>query len=709
VTTLKDTTLDVTKLKFQRGDGYYDAGDRVINLKLAAAVETTPTSAIQRIEVRDLSGDLAAGKLTMTKPIVVTQLAGSPAVNGGVELRGQLGDALRMLEAYQGAKAGTKYPYAGDYVLAQTFTSQADTTQLAGSLKATKFTAYDPANPKQVTFSEDQLSLTNDVSADVKTATATIRDFSLNMQSTGALALTLSNGQLIDWADERKIADKLQAKLRIDWPKFWTLVRPMLDPKTLESLKDLELAGVMDKTFTVSGSYPATGKNRRGQAVPLPMQNSLKFLTAEGGLAIDRVAASGLDVQKLDIPVVLRKGILYVSGARPITCNGGTIDLNNLQLDLTAVDPTNKDALVMLLTIPDANKKLFVNVSLNPVLAETFLGSYVNTAFSGSQKATGALDLTSVYCDRLPLGQYMKQPGNPGRAQFVMSVSAVQLKGEGIGQLTGAIGTALSAFGGGMDRFEDLEGSITDAVITIDKGKVTHKLPLKTDRLGTWVFDGNLDMASQRFSFLNMEVPTTLFNSRDLTKYAGNSITFPFSGPIKRPTLSKDFVAKFAQENLKDALPNLLGNVLNKGKDKKSKDGGKSRDAGDSRSSVDEAKPTEKANPREDAIGGLLDLAGGLLNKDKDKDKKRDDRRAMPEQRDAREPGGARDGAAPPRDIGDPPVSGSPRPAGERRGPDDVGDQRISSEPRSANPPTTAPATAPAGRKVSGRTRDARD
>src|SRR5438067_3520470 len=142
-------------------------------------------------------------------------------MDGAVELQGQLADALRLLEAYQGAKAGTKYPYAGEYVLTQNLSTQADTTRLAGTLKASKFKVYDPADPQKVTFTEDLLTITNDLAANTKTDTATIHNLAINMQSTGALAVVLSNGQLIDWANQRKIADKLQAHVRIDWPKLW--------------------------------------------------------------------------------------------------------------------------------------------------------------------------------------------------------------------------------------------------------------------------------------------------------------------------------------------------------------------------------------------------------------------------------------------------------------------------------------------------------
>ena len=113
--------------------------------------------------------------------------------------------------------------------------------------------------------------------------------------------------------------------------------------------------------------------------------------------------------------------------------------------------------------------------------------------------------------------------------------------------------------------------------------------------------------------------------------------------------------------------PNLLEGAI-KGKDK-GKGGG-----GSPRSSTDDANTSqENPKPKQDGVGELLDIAGGLLNKDKNKDKKKDDRE-MRDNPDSR----------------------------------DIGNQRISSDPKPAA--ATAPSTAPTTqRNVSGRTRGLRE
>src|SRR6185503_12661006 len=114
-------------------------------------------------------------------------------------------------------------------------------------------------------------------------------------------------------------------------PKFWSIVSPMLDPETLKSYEDLKLAGTMERDFTISGAFPATGKNKRGQVVPLPFQASIKQLRATGALSIPQLSVSGLDFRDAFIPVILEKGIALVQDAskpkgegripQPIVCN----------------------------------------------------------------------------------------------------------------------------------------------------------------------------------------------------------------------------------------------------------------------------------------------------------------------------------------------------------------------------------------------------
>jgi hypothetical protein len=716
-TVLKDTSLDITGLKFQRGDGYY-ASDKPINLKLAAAIDSIepPTAAdpkkpqplmatVKKIEIRELTGDVSAGQLTMPKPIVLTNLsAPSPTVDGAVDLRGALADALRLLEAYQGAKAGTKYPYAGDYVLTQNVSSQGDTARLVGTLKASKFKVYNPADPQQVTFAEDLLTVTNDVAANDKTDTATINNLAINMQSTGALAITLSNGQLIDWSNGRKIADKLTAHLRIDWPKFWALVRPMLDPDTQKSFEDLELAGVMERDFTVSGAFPANGTDRRGQPIALNTAQSLRFVNAYGGMKIDRVSVSGLDVRDLELPVTLEKGILYIRDAgkasadrypKAFACNGGTIDLGGIQIDLrhTAAD----GSITPWFTIPDANKLVMKNVAFNPLLAGSTIGNYVNPGFSGAEDARGRVTLTSVECRDVPMDWFTasKKEGavlnkrdrraaasqSNGRGEFQLAISEMQLK------------APLLPF---LFKTDQLTGQVRKGTIIVENAIVKSDLPVELDMGGkaTLAWSGSVNLQDRRILNFNTAIPKQLLADlpllRNNEKFIPAVVNVPMSGSFDAPKIdlagavTKSLLPGFGSgkpEDLIKSLPDLINQAKGGGKKDKSDRNAPSGDEPINRDPKAAADSTpDKARPKDDAVGDLLDIAGGLLNKNKKKDKDRTNERDM-------------------RDSRDNPTR-----------PSDPGNDRISSDPPAASPPATVPSTAPATqRNVSGRTRDARD
>jgi hypothetical protein len=507
------------------------------------------------------------------------------------------------------------------------------------------------------------------------------------MQSTGALALALSNGQLIDWGNQRKIADKLTAHLHIDWPKFWTLIRPMLDPDTQTSFADLEIAGVMDRDFIVSGGYPATGNNRRGQPITLNTAQSLRFLTASGGLKIDRVSLSGLDVRDLELPVALEKGILYIQDAskpkaqrypQAFACNGGSIDIGGLQINLNHTGPDG--SIVPWFTIPDADKLVMKNVAFNPLLAGSTLGNYVNPGFSGAEDARGRVTLTSAQCKDLPLDWFTsskkenvnrrdRRPASrsDGRAEFLVAITEMQLKAPFLPFLL---------------KTDQLSGEVRKGQIIVENGIVKSDLPIVLDNdNGTLAWTGEVNLQDRRILHFNTAIPKQLLADlpllRNNEKYIPNIVNVPISGSFDAPkvdlvgAVTKSLlpgVGSGKPEDLIKNLPDLINGLK----------GGKKNDrnrppSGDEPRSANDDAPAPRDNaakPKDDRVGDLLDLAGGLLNKNK----KKDDRPESKDMRDSRDPG----------------------------------DQRNSADPKPA--PATAPATAPTTqRNVSGRTRNARD
>ncbi|HEY7117846.1 MAG TPA: hypothetical protein VH475_14755, partial [Tepidisphaeraceae bacterium] len=710
-TLVKDTSLTINNLSFRRGDGFYESKDGKIDLKLSAAIDTdanpAAASAIRKLQIQELSGDLDAGQLKLTQPIVVTNLAAPlPSISGGVQMTGALAVGLRMLEALQGAKPASKYPYTGNYDLTEAISTQGNTIRLVGGLKASKFRAYDPTDLKTVTFAEDLLTIANDVAADSTTDTATLNNLALNMQSTGALALAITNGQLIDWSDQRKIAKELDAKLRIDWPRLWPIVKPMLDPDTQKSLEDLQLAGVMERTFKVNGSFPATGTDKQGRRIELDTAQALRFINAYGGLHFDRVAVSGLDVRNLDLPVSLERGICYIQDAtkpkgqrypQPFACNDGTIDIGGLQIDLRHVAANG--SILPWFTIPDANKVIFKNVALNPLFADSTIGNYVNPGFAGATDARGRVTLTSVECRDVPLDWFTasKKPGqappqqpqqpahrqrttqSDGRAEFLLAISEMQLK------------APLLPF---LLNTDTLSGQVTKGRITVENGIVRSDIPMELENgRMTLAWTGAVNLQDRQILNFNTAIPKQLIAElpilRNNAKFIPNVINVPIAGAFDKPhidlagAVTKSFLPGIGSgkpEDIINQLPGLLGGGGKKDKDK------------DNPSAQDK---NMRSGNSDDPLAGLRDLAGGLLNQKGSGGGTNPADRAAPAPANDRVTGNER-------------ISGEPRTASERRPAAPVtGDERISSTPRPTT--TTAPTTtAPAERNVSGRTRAAR-
>jgi len=346
----------------------------------------------------------------------------------------------------------------------------------------------------------------------------------------------------------------------------------------------------MNREFELSGSFPRTGTDRRGRVVTLPIQNSLRFLIAEGGITIPKLHVMGMDIENLNLPIFLEKGIVYIAdhtdgktlrAPTPISCNGGTIDLAaDIRLDLNQPDPKYPGQIVPLLTFGKPNWPLLKNIRITPALARTTLGKYINTAFSEAQKANGLMNISIVYCEALPLGARAKEPGATGRAKFEMSMSAVEIQSGGLGVLGTAVSFLASKApgGGGGEKgaaFDSIAGSIEKSTVSIEKGRIIHDLNLKTDRLGEWQFDGNLTLTNREYDYLKVRIPTGIIPLPDgVRKFLPPTVTMTFSGPIAKPQLSGKFVEElFKDAVLKGGINNLLEG-LGGGKKPKGEKGG---------------------------------------------------------------------------------------------------------------------------------------
>jgi hypothetical protein len=265
--------IAVTKLGLARGNQTYKMPEgRSLNLTFAAEAAAA-NDKLNQLRFTQLGGDLGVAKLEMPEPIVITNLDTQPAASGTVKLTGAIQEVTPMLAVLQGKPAMT---YAGKYDLTQKIATQQDQVTLLGNISVPDFQT--DANAKA-----QNLSVKNDVVADMKNKNATINALSVSMPDTKALSLDLK-GKVLDWAARRQF-DGLVMNLSYDLAQLWPIVKPMLSPEQQEKYKDLKISGQYAREFHVTGSYPADKE----------FAEAIKTVQADGAISVAQLETSGMN------------------------------------------------------------------------------------------------------------------------------------------------------------------------------------------------------------------------------------------------------------------------------------------------------------------------------------------------------------------------------------------------------------------------------
>lgn len=468
--TIDLTDCRVSKLTLKRGDRSYPFDrEKPISLKLTA--EITGKEAPESIKVTALNGDLRVTSLSMPQPITVSNLAGNPTASGALAASGAIQNVTPLLAVLNGTD---EMPYDGDFALTQTVQTQGDAIVLIGDLTTRQFKVYDERR-KTVLFAEDQVAIRNDISLDPARQVAEIKSLSMDMPQSKAVALNLTGG-IRDW-QKRGIYKDVKIDLTYDLAKVWPIVKPMLSPQTQERLKDLKIAGQYTKQFLVRGSYPAVDSSGK----ELPWFEAVRSLNASGDLSVQTLDTSGLKIENLEVPVYLDKGRLAIEYAgkpkgerlpKPASCNGGTLDMGGIVVDLGQGAPR--------LSV-GKNQKLLRDVTINPLLGDS-LGKFVNPIFPNSEQAKGLLDVTVSYCENLALGEAI-QTAQSGRARVVFSIREMDIANPlgslMLGPLVQVAGPLFKISSFSREQADAFRGVIRDAVVTLEAGRTTQDITLQ--------------------------------------------------------------------------------------------------------------------------------------------------------------------------------------------------------------------------------------
>jgi hypothetical protein len=208
-------------------------------------------------------------------------------------------------------------------------------------------------------------------------------------------------------------------------------------------------------------------------------------------------------------------------------------------------------------------------------------------------------------------------------------------------------------------------GEVKRGRITIEDAIVKSDIPIELPQeRATLAWTGSVSLQDRKILNFNTAIPKQLLADlpllRNNQKFLPAVLNVPISGSFDAPKVDLvGAVTKSALPGLGSGKPedliNNLPDILGGGGGKKDKEKDKSRDKpigdqpiGREPRSANDARD-RNANPTDDPIGGLVDLAGGLLGGDKNKDRggeKREMRDATGDQRISSDPDAPRKPAA---------------------------------------------------------------
>jgi hypothetical protein len=297
----------------------------------------------------------------------------------------------------------------------------------------------------------------------------------------------------------------------------------------------------------------------------------------------------------MDVPVTLRDGkatTVYAAGfsadaptgnapttgpttAPVAVANGGTLDLNNITIDLTQDPP-------LVSTID--NKTLLTHVSINPLFSNSILNKVIaNPLLVGANKASGLADATIASCKNFPASKLAlsHDPANKGTCTIRYSLTNLTVGSDGVGQ---AIGWMFTKVGGDETRqFADsFDANVRDATTTIAGGIVSQNVTFNSGKYAVG-FQGNVDMSDNRMMPLMMKVPladllAAQMHNENVIKNAPKEVPIAMNGiltnskswqfdsqPLTQALVQ--FGAQRAAERGGDVINNLINKKLNKGSD----------------------------------------------------------------------------------------------------------------------------------------------
>jgi hypothetical protein len=566
-TTASVNKIIIKDLRIQRAREVF-TWPRDFSVELAASVQTQSAPAdapimqqIAKVSIGTFNLDTGVAKITLAKdsPIVLQNLA-DPAhavMTGGIVIDGDLEPLERLTEFTAGMPANT-YPYKGQYHFAESLAKEASggLVKVAGGGDFTNFQVLAPPPPPAkgqpaapsaptVALTENDINIQNSCNVDIDTYSFSIdpaKPVTITLKSSGALGLSVTGG-VTDLLHERQI-NAIAVQVDYDLAKLWTIIKPLLPPSQQQTLADLVISGKEQRTFKLSGSLP-TDK---------PFNQAVSSLVGGGYFTIDSLSTHGIEITHLDLPVFLKDGVARTvypdqpdgsNAPQPATCNGGTIDLGIMALDLRT-DP-------MTLTMPNVGPEqphyLFKDIALTKAASKSLLvGILSNPLFVDANQSQGLVDVRIDQLQNVPLSDLVNQQSPLNKGVVELHYSVRQL-------LVGS--PLLTVINGG----QSVTAEIRDADVKVAAGKLTEDTTMMISGNKPLRIWGTVILSNETFAPMTVSIPTALLPAYvipgNVRAFIPPTVEVPMKGDMSHPKIELDkMLPKLIADATKQAIIN---------------------------------------------------------------------------------------------------------------------------------------------------------
>ena len=484
-----------------------------------AAPAPTLLDQIKQLDISDLSAHAVGTEITLKQPLHITDVEGltrlipstqpsaapsgpAPSLSASLLVKGDIAPITHLLETLDAAAAGSEYPYTGAFQLDETVGTANGNMTVNGQGDVTQFVLH---NGNAVSFSESDIHLATDLGLESGGKNLKIGGISLEMKSSNALAIAIK-GALLDLAAQRTFQG-VTADLTYDAAPLWKIVLPLLSKDTQEQFNDAVVSGKFTKHFTVTGSFPAAGE----------LNDRIRNLSASGGLELAVFQGQGIDLQKLNVPIFMKSGKVFIANsdkpgdyAPPASMNGGTLSLSGVTVDLG--DPHRVVSM-------NPNSQLMQNVGLNTALSHLLGKDFGNFLFADAGASTGIMNVTVEKCDQVPTDDTLKQnvPSNKGTMAMDVSIQDLTLSGGGLGKAIDEIGPLLSVISKGKGvASKSIKGSVKNYKITLAHGITTHDMTITLgEHQRSMHLTSTVDLLKLQLKNTFLTLPVSLFGISD--------------------------------------------------------------------------------------------------------------------------------------------------------------------------------------------------